>query len=242
MPDPYNVDVDHTYLRFNPSHHQFHDDICADISAFREYAEKCEHKKPMQVRIFAWVVCMYDLNTPLRREISDLYKRKVYAGTITGLTPHKVSGKYAEWVEQVFTGADKEVNNLIVKYIASFSSPEYKQLVFHERLQQNLLNQIISGKAGRDSQVVFDSSTKTTTELTRALFGSGERDEVAEARRALYKQVALDLSDMRPENVARTMEVDGELPNEWSPYEEGYKPKEIKFVGDNEAIADGSEK
>ena len=234
MPDPYNVSIDHTYLRFNPSSPKFYDEICADIPVFDEYRE---HKKPVLVRIFAWIVCMYDMNTPLRREIKDLYKRKVYAGTLTGLMPNKVSGKYKEFIEDIFVGQDEQVNKLIVAYIASFSSPEYKQLMGHLAIQDNTLNDIIKGDASRESQTMIDLSTETISRLTRLLYGSGEKDEVYEARRALYKQVAYDLSDMRPESIAKIMEVDGTLSPEWNPYDPEYKPGEIKFVGDDESIA-----
>ena len=64
---------------------------------------------------------------------------------------------------------------------------------------------------------------------------------LARARKALYKQVAYDLSDMRPENVARTFAETGDLPGDWSPYEKDYKPGDIKFVGDNPEIAEEDE-
>jgi len=236
MPDKYHVDeIDCTFLRFDPNHHKFYEDICEDMPSFKEYDDGLTIQ--MRIRVFAWIVVMYDMNTQLRREIKDLYKRKVYAGNITGLTPHKVSGKYAEWVEKIFTGQNKVVNDLIVKYIVSFSSPEYTQLMAHIAMQETVLYKIIAGNATKDNQLMFDSSTKIITGLTRGLYGSGERDEIVEARRALYKQVALDLSDMRPESVARTMQIDGELPEGWSPYGD-YLPNEIKFVSDQEEDAD----
>jgi len=241
MPDPYNVAIDATYLRFNPSSGKFHEDICKDIPAFREYSKTAVHKPPMQVRIFAWIVVMYDMHTPLRREINDLYKRKVYAGTLVGLTPHKVTGKYREFVENIFTGQDAEVNDLIVKFIASFSSPEYTQLMAHVSIQHNLLNKIIKGSATKDNQTMFDTATATISKLTNLVYGTGERDEVYEARRALYKQVSYDLADMRAESVAK-MVVDEGLPEGWNPYEAEYTPGQIKFVGDDDSIAEADEK
>jgi len=241
MPVAYRVDIDATYLRFNPSKSKFYDNICADIPAFAEYDESSKHGQPTKLRVFAWIVCMYDLNTPLRREIKDMYKRKVYAATLTGLTPHKVSGKYREEIEAMLTGQDPKVNHLIVQYIASFSSPEYMQLMGQVSLQHNVLNDIIHGKATKDNQIILDNATDKIKELTNMVYGAGERDEVYEARRALYQQVAADLSDMRAENVAKRMVVDGALPDEWNPYEAGYVPGEIKFAGDDPNIAIGDE-
>jgi hypothetical protein len=234
MPALYRVDIDATYLRFDPSKKDFYEKICADIPAFAEYQE---HAKPTLIRIFAWIVCMYDMNTPLRREIKDMYKRKVYAATLTGLTPNKVSGKYKEEVEKMMTGQDPKINNLIVQYISSFSSPEYMQLMAHASLQHSVLNRIITGDVSKDNQIIFDNATDKIKELTNLIYGTGERDEVYEARRALYHQVAADLSDMRAENVSKTMVVDGSLPDEWNPYGDGYIPDEIHFAGDDPDIA-----
>jgi hypothetical protein len=180
---------------------------------------------------------MYDINSPLRLEIRDYYKRKVYAGTITGITPSKVSKKYMEYVEDIFLGKDKAVNNLIVQYIASFASSEYEQLMGHIHLQHDMLNRIISNDADKGVQAMFDLATEQIKKLTNLIYGSGMRDEVYEARRALYQQVSSDLSAMRPENVATTMVVDKRLPDDWSPYGKDYTPGQIHFVGDDPKIA-----
>jgi len=133
------------------------------------------------------------------------------------------------------------VNNLIVKFITSFSSPEYTQLMAHVTIQNDMLERIIAGKADKNVQMMFDAATDKIKELTNLIYGTGERDEVYEARRALYKQVAYDLSDMRPESVSRTLVKDGQLPDEWNPYGKGYKPDDIHFKGDNIDIAKNDE-
>jgi len=233
MPDHFNVDIETSYLRFNPNDSQFLNKISKDIPAFAEYDSEFAHKDAGKTRLYAWIVIMFDMNTPLRREIKDMYKRKVYAGSLCGITPHAVTGKYRECFENVFVGKDKGVNNLIVKFISSFASPEYKQLVAHAVMQDTMMLKIIAGQAKKDVQELFDRSTDKIKELTNLIYGSGERDEVYEARRALYKQVAYDLSDMRAEDVARTVITDGKLPDEWGPYEDGYQPEDISFVSDN---------
>ena len=92
-----------------------------------------------------------------------------------------------------------------------------------------------------DVQHVVDASTEKVKELTNFIYGSGERDEVAEARRALYKQVSYDLSSMRPEQASRAFASGEGLPDEWNPYEDGYKPDGISFVGDDPEIAEEDE-
>ena len=234
-------EVDTSRFLFDPNHHTFYDKICRNIPIFNEY--EVSHKKIAQQtlhRLYAWITLMYDMHTPLRREVKDLYKRKVYAGTLTKFTPNKLSGKYVEWVEKIFIGQDPEVNMLIVKFISSFSSPEYTQLMAHVSIQQNMLNKIINGTEKKEDQVMFDTATDKIKELTNLLYGTGERDEVYEARRALYKQVSYDLSDMRPEKVAK-MAIEGGLPEEWGPYGD-YSPGDIHFVGDDPSIADEDEK
>ena len=230
----YKVSIDHTFLRFNPSHSHFYSDIRREVPAFGEYNE---HTRPIRLRLYAWIVCMYDLNSPLRLEIRDYYKRKVYAGKITGIAPSKVSGKYMEYVENIFLGKDEQVNKLIVQYIASFSSPEYMQLMAHIHLQHSMLNRIVANDADKSVQMMFDTATETIKKLIGVIYGSGQVDEVYEARRALYQQVSSDLSEMRPENVATTMVVDKRLSDDWNPYGGSYIPGEIHFIGDETEIA-----
>lgn len=237
MPDPYKIEVDDSLMRFKLNTPHFIENISKDIVAFADFKHKNVQSDIMKRRIFSWVTLMYDPNTPLRREIKDLYKRKVYAGNLAGLTIDGRSGKYRPWVEEIFTGQDPIVNELVVKYIASFSSPEYMQLIGHVAMIEKSLEIIIKGKADKNTQSVFDSSTDKVKELTNYIYGSGERDEVAEARRALYKQVAFDLSAMRPEKVARKVAEGEDLPSDWSPYEDGYTPDDIEFVGDDPYIA-----
>lgn len=241
MPDTFSVEIETSYLKYNPNDHKFLDTIRAEIPAFGEYDSDVIDTDSAKRRIFAWIVIMYDINTPLRREVKDLYKRKVYAGNLCGITPNTQSGKYRECYENIFVGKDKAVNDLIVKFITSFSSPEYTQLIANVTIQADMLEKIISRKADKNVQTMFDLATDKIKELTNLIYGSGERDEVYEARRALYKQVAYDLSDMRAEAVARMYVNDGKLPDEWNPYEPGYAPDDIHFVGDNPNVAKDSE-
>ena len=242
MPDTFKVEgVDCAYLKFDPNDSKFYQKITADIPAFAEYESEYATAESTKVRLFSYIVLMYDMNTPLRREIQDLYKRKVYAANLCGIKPNATSGKYREYVENILAGVDRDFNDLIVKYIASFSSPEYKQLMAHVTIQDQMLGKIVANEADKTVQQMFDTATEKVKELTNLLYGSGERDEVYEARRALYKQVAYDLSAMRPEFVARAVADGLGLPDEWNPYGPGYIPGEMHFVGDNPEIAKADE-
>ncbi len=192
--------------------------------------------------MFAWIVCMYDERTPLFREVKDMYKRKVYAATIVGIAPNKSTGKYREYAEELLLGTSPALNKLIVTYISSSSSPAYKQLVAHVTLQDYALQKIISGKANEKDQKMFDNSTEKVAELTNLLYGTGEYEEVHEARKALYQQVTSDLSDMRAESIAKMIASGEGLPDGFSPYGDDYLPDDIKFASDDPKIADESEK
>jgi hypothetical protein len=239
MPDTFRLieDVDTTYLRFDPNDPHFVKKMKEEIPAFAEYSVEYIDTDSARRRVYAWIVLMYDVNSPLRREIKDMYKRKVYAANLCSIKPNPKSGKYRECYENIFTGQDKKANDLIVKFISSFASPEYKQLMAHAAIQDSMMEKIVAGKADKNTQLMFDTSTEKVKELTNFIYGSGERDEVYEARRALYKQVAYDLSDMRPETVSRTVVEDGKLPDDWNPYEEGYQPEDIHFIGDDISVA-----
>jgi len=230
------MDLDDSLMRFKPTDPQFLEKIIKEIPLFGEFIHEQAKKPAARFKIAAWIACMYDPNSPLRREVKDLYKRKIYAGNIVGLKPEGHSGKYQKWLEDMFVGKDAMINKLVVKYIASFSSPEYMQLIGHATMVERALEKIISGEADNNVSKMLDTSTEKVKELTNFIYGSGERDEIAEARRALYKQISYDLSEMRPEQVARAIAEGIGLPSEWSPYGD-YVPDEMRFVGDDPNIA-----
>ena len=234
-------DFDDSLLKFNPNRASFFRDIRAEIPAFASFGHEAANNDSTKMRVFAWIVIMYDPNTPLRREIKDLYKRKVYAASICGFAPNALTGKYKKYVEKFLLGQDPKVNFLIVQFISYFASPEYTQLMGHVTLQHNALEKIIAGEGNKETQGLLDLATDKVKELTNVLFGTGQRDEVFEARSALYKQVSHDLSEMRAENVAKMYSSPQGLPAEWSPYGEEYKPNEVKFAGDDPKIAEKDE-
>ena len=234
MATNYSVDIDHSRLRFKPDHNSLVKLMGDDMPAFAAYNS---HEGAPKRKLFAWIVCMYDMHSPLRREIRDLYKRKVYAATLCGFFPRKKGERYDEWIEKFLVGQDEEINELIVTYITSFHSAEYDQLIAHMSIQHSAFDRIIAGETSKENQTVFDISTNKIKDMTRLLYDSGDIDEVLLARKALYKQAAYDLSDMRPENLARKM-ADGEgLPEGFNPHEEDYLPDDISFVGDDPKIA-----
>ena len=239
MATRFTVNIDATFMRYDPSSPTFFDDICSSLPAFRDYKKM---EKAARTRIFAWIVCMYDEGSPLHKEVKDLYKRKVYAANLTGIYTNKLTGKYKEYAENLLLGTDEELNKLIVTYISSSSSPSYKQLMAHVTLQDNVLQKIIADKADKSDQQMFDTSTEKIKELTNLLYGTGEREEVHEARKALYQQVTSDLSEMRAESVAKMIANGEGLPPNFSPYEEGYLPGDITFASDDPTIADESER
>lgn len=232
-----HIDVDTTYLTFDINDPKFHDIICNAIPSYKKYEDEYMKTDEARTRLFRWIVLMFDRNTPLRREVTDYYKRKVYAGNLVGIKPNAASGKYKSHVEDILVGQDKKVNDLIIKFISYQADPEYTQLFGHYAMLHSILDKIISGKADTNTQKAFDASNAVIKELTNSIYGTGERNEVTEARRALYKQIAYDLNDMRSENVARRMAAGDGLPDEWSPYESGYRPDSIKFVGDDVSVA-----
>jgi hypothetical protein len=235
------IDFDGSMLRFDPNDPNFVQDLEGDIPAFKEFQIPEIKSDDMRRRLFTWIVIMYDLHTPLRTEIKSLYDRKTFAGSIVGFRVKLKTGQYAPWIEEMFLGKRSEVNDLVVKYISSFASPEYQQLMAHAENQQVLLKAVLSGASKKETLEQIDKSAAVISKLTNFLYGSGDRDEVYEARRALYKQVAIDLGNMKPESVAKAIE-EGGLDDEFNPYEDGYMPGDINFVGDDESIADESEK
>ena len=228
------IEIDVARLAYDPNSESFVDDLCRDIPAFRKFYDR-RHTEAEAV--FTWVVLVYDFNSTTRKGIRDYYHRKAYCANLVGWAVDKSTGKFDPNIESLLLGGDAEINVLVVAYVSSFSSPEYTQLVAFTAMQHQLLMDILGGVADDRISKNMDLITGKISDFTKQLFGSGEKDEVAEARKALYFQAGEDLKKLRPESVVEMLEKDGKLPDEWSPYGEGVQTV-IKYVGDDLDIVD----
>lgn len=230
----YNITVDTSKLSYDPNNKDFVQLIEKDFPSFKNY----QPESTLRNKIFAWIVLLYDINTPLRVEYRDYYDRKIKAGEMVGFKPSKKTGEFTKKVEDIFVGKDAEVNELIVDYILSFSSPDYTQLIMLFILQRQFMYDLLRGRYDGKTMQMLEKLPSRINEVTGKIYHSGDVIEVEEARKALYKKAGEDIEKLRPESIAEMLSNKEDLPGEWSPYGYDYIPDQVQFEGDDPTIED----
>jgi hypothetical protein len=219
-------DYDFSSCLFDPTKPKFLTSI-SEIPAFNLYNGKLPKGK-----VFAWIVMMYDLNSPMRRTITNYYDRKRMCAELAGWETGKNS-EFAEDITKMLVGEDSEINGLITAYLALFSMPEYTQLIAYLNMQYALTMDALTERFDHTTAKTLDFVTEKIKILTNEVFGSGQTTEVMKARQALYNMAEKERIRLNPENIVKIITEEGELPKEFNPYGD-YTPGKIVFAGDEQ--------
>jgi len=211
---------------FNPREHKLVENIEEAIPTFKAFTKIKDKKK-----LYAWIVCVYDMRSPLRLGMGNYYERKRVCAEIVGWDRDSV-GHFPKEIERYILGMDKVVNSLIANYLASFNLPQFTQLVAYLEMQYKITQDILSGKIESTTAKTLDFITDKITELTRHIYGSGEVDEVMEARKSLYAIAEKERMKLNVESVVEYIRDKGKLPDDFNPYGDDYMPENLKFISD----------
>jgi hypothetical protein len=184
------------------------------------------------IDICRYIILMYDVNSPMLREVRTYYERK--ARTAEMLQFPTAKGQWIPEVEEMLIGRNSKFNDLVATYISNLGLPQYMQLVAYQEIQRQKMMEVFMGRISDKSDQILERVTAAISAITRQLFGSGEEDEITVARKALYQRAQIDKSRLipRPEEIVHILETDGELPEDFNPYGEGYEVKQSEFIGD----------
>lgn len=207
--------------------------LVEDITAVLPECKLLEGK-PDILKLCQYVILMYDINSPMLREVRLYYERKARCAEMVLLPTEK--GRWTKDIEDILLGQDAEFNIFVASYISNLGLPHYMQLVAYLEIQRIKTIEVFSGKISDKSDQILDRVTTMISEITRKLFVSGDVDEVTTARKALYQRAQLDKSRIipRPEDIVKILEADGELPPDFNPYGEDYKIEQSHFIGDTD--------
>jgi hypothetical protein len=211
---------------FNPKAHGFLSGIQKAIPEFNSYKGKLPKGK-----VFAYIVITFDLNSPLRVTITNYYDRKKLAAELAGWEKKK-NDEFEDDVTNMLLGSDEDVNSLVVAYLVQFSMPEYIQLIAYLNMSYAAMRDALSGNFYDDKMAKsIDFLTGKIRELTNYIFGSGQIDEIAAARKALYYMAEKERIKLNPENIVKLKADRGGLPDDFNPYGD-YKTDKLKFISD----------
>jgi len=158
-------------------------------------------------KLIRFIILQYDLNTPLRLEYNDYFKRKANAALLAGFKRNKQSGKFKESVADAMVGKNDAVNGMIIRYLMNFYNEDYLQLILYweylGQLGRNMLNDLSPQKIN-----VIDNMRKAISSLTEKIFGG---DESVELKQSLYRALDMEKNNLHPDNIARDLKDNSDL-------------------------------
>jgi hypothetical protein len=178
-----------------------------------------------KVKLFRYIILVYDLNSPMRTHYIDLWERKRAVAILVGFKTTK-GGKFSSDEEAIFVGENMAVNEAITKYVMLHGIPEYTALI---AFQTGLHFEMLKVQKGVISQAITKNINllkDNIRSLTDYLFGG---DESLNVRRMLYATVEKDRFPL-PDDVVRRIN-SGDMLDDYNPYGE-YSVDELKYIGD----------
>lgn len=153
-------------------------------------------------KIVAYILLMYDLHSPLRVDIHDLYERKRVAVQLGGFKAGD-GGYFDKKVEGAILGEDPKVNDAIIRYLTCFSNPDYTMLISFLDMYHKANRDALKGNPSASKIKNIESLNKTIKRLDKAIFMG---DEPIGLRKSLYEHAEEMRISLRPENVAERLE------------------------------------
>lgn len=218
-------ETDYDRCWMNPFRPKFLSNIQKELLLFKEFDDTKLGKK----RVYTWIVLMYDPNTPWKMEESNYYNRKRECAIESGFEMD--AGRFDKEVEEMLIGQNKTINAMVASFISRFANPEYTQLINLLELQTHVTRKMQRGSYDHNTPKMLNAITDDINRITNRLFGGGETDEVLEAKKALYHEAEESRRRLNPENIAKIINDEGELPDDFNPYGD-YEVEEMKFISD----------
>ena len=208
-------------MLFNPND----EELVSKLSVYTEFAQKETDYGVDRLKLFRYVVLMYDMNSPLRLEYPDFWERKKVACVHVGFRSDK-KGMFDKNVEAVLIGENNYVNLAVTKYVMLHGLPEYSALIAY---QSGMYFEVLKTLRGTINPTItknIEFIRIKIKELTEILYGGGE---TLNARRALYSGIEKDRFPL-PDDVIKRLN-QGDSLDDYNPYGD-YKVDKITFKGD----------
>jgi hypothetical protein len=206
------------------------------VDELKKYEEFKELKK-INVPIFvSYIILMYDFKSPLREEYPfisiennlNYSRKKMEAAKLAGY--QTVLGKdgkrkFDDATQSIILMQNIQCNHAIARYISLFGRPEYVKLIAYEEMLINKVKQVLDGKDEKTTHTIIEFLSGKIVETSDALFGGRE---IIEARQAFYAIAEKQDINIFPEQIAKILKDEGDLPIEFSPFNGKVPDEKIK--------------
>lgn len=184
-----------------------------------------------------YVILMYDMESPLRKEYTKLRERKAVAAQYAGFNLSRKNEHFPKQIEQMLIGNIPEINVMIVKYLKLFNDPDFSALAGYLELFDVNVAELLKGASDTEKhKPLYDMTEKLRQiirELTDKTFGGQDDDMLI---RELYRSIESVKESLMPEFIARKLADGGDFP--YNPYGD-YEPEPLKLKIDEEQVFKG---
>lgn len=216
-------DIDTSKCKIDPK-----GDLMQQIRKHKPFNRKLSYRISVK-KVLTYIILLYDVNSPLLREVRRLPERKAVAMEMAGMTVDDKNGKFDRPVELMMMGKHQDINAMIIYYIFLQGNPEWAELVSYEAMFYMETARVMNGIVGKASETIKNLAvlSKKIEELTQKIVG-GE-GEAPDILAEIYKQSTKGL-DVSPERISNFIEEQGDVPDNWNPYSEWVKKPTGKMV------------
>ena len=208
-------------MLFNPNDN----DLVEKLSVYGEFSKNETDYGLDRLKLFRYIVMMYDMLSPMRLEYPDFWERKKVSALNAGFKVNK-KGYFDEIIEKMLLGENDYVNQAVTKYVMLHGVPEYSALVAY---QAGLYFETLKVQRGTITPNItknIDMLSAKIRLLTEQIYGGSE---TINAKRALYSGIEKDRFPL-PDDVVKRLN-EGDKLEDYNPYG-NYEVEPIKFMGD----------
>lgn len=208
---------------YDPKSITFIDDLERDIPELKSWNEDFDKLKYCQ-----YLTLMYDKVSPVNKsyQSTNFMVRKYKCADAVRLVIKRKSS-----LEEAIVGKNDYINDITIKYILLFGSPEIMTLVAYQSMLDIITRRAISGEFEKNDHDTIEKITQRINEKTAKLLYTDGADEYSHFVKALYKELDKEKEMLHMENIHKNLmsgDIDSLLEN---PYGD-WKPNKMKFIDD----------
>ena len=192
---------------------------------FKEFKKSFPPKLPWE-KVVQYIILMYDQASDVVRAEWPLYpQRKREVARMVGL---EVSGKN-KYIEDMLIGLNSEINDMIIRYLRLFNSPELTMLASYQEISVRLQKQALTGNIDKNLITNIDLVATTIRDLEERVFRGKDETQL---RAELYRTMEDEQLGIMSEQIAEKLSRGEDPVRGINPYGDGYVPDKLHFIGD----------
>ena len=156
-------------------------------------------------KLMQYIFCIYDKNSPYKKKITDILKRKIEAAHDVGF-PEDEGGIFTSPIEDLLKGRNRIVNMKIVEYVRMHRNFKYAFMTSIENSYYNIMVDIMGGATKQ-----INDARNRQTELEDTLLELLNQDNNPYLRDEILRYMEDERLQLRPEDIAKKMQ-NGESP------------------------------